>query len=85
MKEFTDLLTQLEQKLSTIKVVSDLLYAKMGETADGLNREAIVHFRSSELENLLITIENFVEEQDKLIREFIGSNRRQSQLEQVNH
>ena len=85
MKEFTDLLTQLEQKLSTIKVVSDLLYAKMGETADGLNREAIVHFRSSELENLLITIENFVEEQDKLIREFIGSNRRQSQLKQVNH
>ena len=85
MKEFTDLLTQLEQKLSTIKVVSDLLYAKMGETADGLNREAIVHFRSSELENLLITIENFVEEQDKLIKEFIGSNRRQSQLEQVNH
>ena len=85
MKEFTDLLTQLEQKLSTIKVVSDLLYAKMGETADGLNREAIVHFRSSELENLLITIENFVEEQDKLIKEYIGSNRRQSQLEQVNH
>ena len=84
MSEFTDLLTHLEQKLSTIKVISDLLYAKMGETADGLDRDAIVHFRSSEIENLLITIENFVEEQDKLIKEFLETHRSQSRLEQVN-
>jgi len=84
MSDFTDLLTHLEQKLSTIKVISDLLYAKMGETADGLDREAIVHFRSSEIENLLITIENFVEEQDKLIKEFLEKHRSQSRLEQVN-
>ena len=84
MKEFTDLLTHLEQKLSNIKVISDLLYAKMGESADGLNRDAIVHFRASEMENLLITIENFVEEQDKQIREFIENHRKQRKLEQVN-
>lgn len=84
MKEFTDLLTHLEQKLSTIKVISDLLYAKMGEAADGLNRDAIVHFRASEIENLLSTIENFAEEQNKLIREFIENHRGQTKLEQVN-
>ncbi|MBN2288648.1 MAG: hypothetical protein JXQ83_04900 [Candidatus Glassbacteria bacterium] len=82
MKEFKDLLTHLEQKLSYIKVVSDLLYAKMGETADGLDREAIVHFRASELENLLITLENFIEEQDRLIKDFIEGHR-QGRLEQV--
>ena len=83
MKKFNDLLTHLEQKLSYIKVVSDLLYAKMGESADGLDREAIVHFRASEIENLLITLENFTEEQDRLIRDFI-ENHRLDKLEKVN-
>ena len=82
MKEFSDLLTHLEQKLSYIKIASDLLYAKMGESADGLERDAIIHFRASELENLLITLENFVEEQDKLIKDFIDSQR-VNKLEQV--
>lgn len=82
MKKFSDLLTHLEQKLSYIKIASDLLYAKMGESADGLERDAIIHFRASELENLLITLENFVEEQDKLIKDFIDSQRA-NKLEQV--
>ncbi|MFC1537329.1 hypothetical protein ACFL4P_00720 [Gemmatimonadota bacterium] len=82
MKEFSDLLTHLEQKLSYIKIASDLLYAKMGESADGLERDAIIHFRAGELENLLITLENFVEEQDKLIKDFIDSQR-VNKLEQV--
>jgi hypothetical protein len=82
MKEFSDLLTHLEQKLSYIKIASDLLYAKMGESADGLERDAIIHFRAGELENLLITLENFVEEQDKLIKDFID-NQRLNKLEQV--
>ncbi|MEA2064050.1 MAG: hypothetical protein U9P14_10160 [Gemmatimonadota bacterium] len=84
MQEFTDLLTHLEQKLSNIKVVSDLLYAKMGDKADGTDRNAIVHFRASELENLLITLENFIEEQDSLITKFIENHRSQKALEQIN-
>ena len=46
MQEFTDLLTHLEQKLSTIKVISDLLYAKMGDTADLKDADAIIPFRA---------------------------------------
>ena len=83
MQEFTDFLTHLEQKLSTIKVISDLLYAKMGDTADLKDSDAIIHFRASEVENLLVTLEGFVEEQDSLIREFIDNYRRQSRVEQV--
>jgi hypothetical protein len=83
MQEFTDLLTHLEQKLATIKVINDLLYAKMGDTAGHKDDDAIVHFRASEVENLLVTLESFVEEQDNLIREFIEDYRKQSRLEQV--
>ena len=57
MQEFNDLLTHLEQKLSTVKVVYDLLYAKMGDEAASGGKDSIVHFRASEVENLLI-IEN---------------------------
>ncbi|OGF97493.1 MAG: hypothetical protein A3F83_15290 [Candidatus Glassbacteria bacterium RIFCSPLOWO2_12_FULL_58_11] len=83
MPEFNDLLTHLEQKLSTIKVVYDLLYAKMGEDAAALDKDTIVHFRASEVENLLITLENFVEEQDALIQDFIENHRKSTHLEQI--
>ena len=83
MQDFNDMLTHLEQKLSTVRVVYDLLYAKMGENADEADKEAIVHFRASEVENLLITLETFVEEQDTLIQEFIENHRKQSHLEQT--
>ncbi|MFH1070871.1 MAG: hypothetical protein V1794_14735 [Candidatus Glassbacteria bacterium] len=83
MQEFNDLLTHLEQKLSTIKVVYDLLYAKMGDQADAADKDTIVHFRASEVENLLITLETFVEEQDALIQEFIENHRKKAHLEQV--
>lgn len=83
MKEFNDFLTHLEQKLSTIKVISDLLYAKMGDAADHKDADAIIHFRASEVENLLVTLESFVDEQDSLIREFIDKYRRQSRVEPV--
>jgi hypothetical protein len=83
MQEFTDFLAHLEQKLSTIKVISDLLYAKMGDTADLKDEDAIVHFRASEVENLLVTLEGFVEEQDALIRDFIDNYRRQNRLENI--
>jgi len=83
MQEFHDLLTRLEQKLSTIKVVYDLLYAKMGEEVQNKDKDAIVHFRASEVENLLITLESFVEEQDALIQEFIENYRKKTRLEQV--
>jgi len=83
MQDFNDMLTHLEQKLSTVKVVYDLLYAKLGDNADEVNKDAIVHFRASEVENLLITLETFVEEQDALIQEFIENHRKQSHLEQI--
>ena len=83
MQEFTDLLTHLEQKLSTVKVISDLLYAKMGDTADLKDSDAIIHFRAGEVENMLVTLEGFVEEQDSMIREFIDNYRRQSRVEQT--
>lgn len=83
MQEFNDLLTHLEQKLSTVKVVYDLLYAKMGDAAGSPNEDTIVHFRASEIENLMITLETFVEEQDALIQEFIENHRKKIRLEQV--
>ena len=83
MQDFNDMLTHLEQKLSTVKVVYDLLYAKLGDNADEADKDAIVHFRASEVENLLITLETFVEEQDALIQEFIENHRKQSHLEQL--
>jgi hypothetical protein len=83
MQEFNDLLTHLEQKLSTVKVVYDLLYAKMGDAADSPSEDTIVHFRASEIENLMITLETFVEEQDALIQEFIENHRKKIRLEQV--
>lgn len=83
MQDFNDMLTHLEQKLSTVKVVYDLLYAKLGDNADEVDKDAIVHFRASEVENLLITLETFVEEQDALIQEFIENHRKQSHLEQI--
>ena len=83
MQEFTEFLTHLEQKLASIKVISDLLYAKMGDKADLKDEDAIIHFRASEVENLLVSLEGFVEEQDTLIREFIDNYRRQNRLEQV--
>lgn len=83
MQDFSDMLTHLEQKLSTVKVVQDLLYAKLGNEAEATDKDAIVHFRASEVENLLITLETFVEEQDALIQEFIENHRKQSHLEQL--
>ncbi|HUU29078.1 MAG TPA: hypothetical protein VM123_14825 [archaeon] len=83
MEEFNDLLNHLEQKLSTVKVVYDLLYAKMGDSADSQKDDTIIHFRASEIENLLITLETFVEEQDALIQDFIENHRKKSRLEQV--
>jgi hypothetical protein len=77
------MLTHLEQKLSTVRVVYDLLYAKLGDNADEADKDTIVHFRASEVENLLITLETFVEEQDALIQEFIENHRKQSHLEQL--
>lgn len=83
MQDFNDMLTHLEQKLSTVKVVYDLLYAKLGDDAETADKDSIVHFRASEVENLLITLETFVEEQDALIQEFIENHRKQSHLEQI--
>ncbi len=83
MQDFSDMLTHLEQKLSTVKVVYDLLYAKLGDDAETADKDTIVHFRASEVENLLITLETFVEEQDALIQEFIENHRRQSHLDRV--
>jgi len=83
MQDFNDLLTHLEQKLSTVKVVYDLLYAKMGDQAATGDKDAIVHFRASEVENLLITLETFVEEQDSLIQDFIENHRKKTRLEQI--
>ena len=83
MQDFSDMLTHLEQKLSTVKVVYDLLYAKLGDEAETAEKNAIVHFRASEVENLLITLETFVEEQDALIQEFIENHRKQSHIEQM--
>ena len=83
MQDFNDMLTHLEQKLSTVKVVYDLLYAKLGDSAEESDKDSIVHFRASEVENLLITLETFVEEQDALIQEFIENHRKQSHLEQM--
>ncbi len=83
MQDFNDMLTHLEQKLSTVKVVYDMLYAKLGDEAATADKDTIVHFRASEVENLLITLETFVEEQDALIQEFIENNRNQSHLEQT--
>lgn len=83
MQEFNNLLTHLEQKLSTIKVVYDLLYAKMGDEVTSSDKDTIVHFRASEVENLLITLETFVEEQDVLIQDFIENHRKKTRLEQV--
>ncbi|MBT4511667.1 MAG: hypothetical protein HOC20_05605 [Chloroflexi bacterium] len=83
MQDFSDMLTHLEQKLSTVKVVYDLLYAKLGDEAETADKNTIVHFRASEVENLLITLETFVEEQDALIQEFIENHRKQSHIEQT--
>ncbi len=83
MEEFNDLLTHLEQKLATVKVVYDLLYAKLGDAADNPDRETIIHFRASEIENLMITLETFVEEQDALVQDFIENHRKQTRLEQI--
>ncbi len=83
MQEFNDLIIHLEQKLSTIKVVYDLLYAKMGDEAANSEKDTIVHFRASEVENLLITLETFVEEQDVLIQDFIENHRKKTHLEQI--
>ncbi len=83
MQEFNDLITHLEQKLSTVKVVHDLLYAKMGDEVADSDKDAIVHFRASEVENLLITLETFVEEQDALIQDFIENHRKKTRLEQI--
>ena len=83
MQDFNDMLTHLEQKLSTVKVVYDLLYAKLGDNAEESDKDTIVHFRASEVENLLITLETFVEEQDAMIQDFIENHRKQSHLEQI--
>lgn len=85
MNKTDELLTILEQKLSTVKVVSDLLYAKLGDSATAKSEDEIVHFRASEVENLLITIENFVEDQESLIRDFIEQDRRSKKPQQINN
>ena len=84
MQDFSDMLTHLEQKLSTVKVVSRPALRQAGRRGgDRRQRYTIVHFRASEVENLLITLETFVEEQDALIQEFIENHRKQSHLEQM--